>query len=59
MKKSEEDTKTLPHRYWTPPLQIAILLLLYVAYCKHKVHDFVEILYEFNVRYFVSYADEI
>ena len=37
---------------------MTIPFLLYVARCKHIVHDFVEVLDEFNVRYFVSDADK-
>ena len=38
---------------------MAILVLQYVIHCKHKVHDFVEVLDEFHVRYFVSDADKM
>lgn len=57
MKKSEEDTKTLTPYIEGYPRLMAIMLLLYVFYCKHKVHDSVEIFYELYVRYFVSDAD--
>lgn len=36
---------------------MAILVLLCVYCCKHKVHNFVEVLDELYVRYFVSDAD--
>ena len=36
---------------------MAILVLLCVYCCKHKVHNFVEVLNELYVRYFVSDAD--
>lgn len=38
---------------------MAILVLLCVYCCKHKVHNFVEVLDELYVRYFVSDADQI
>ena len=40
------------------PLLMAISVLLCVRRCKHKVHDFVEVLDELYVRYFVSDADQ-
>ena len=50
--------KPNPHRQRVSPLLMAILVLLCVYCCKHKVYDFVEVLDELYVRYFVSDADQ-
>ena len=49
--------KPNPHRQRAFPLLMAISVLLCVRRCKHKVHNFVKVLDELYVRYFVSDAD--
>ena len=62
LSRNEKSAKRIhrpyPHRQRAFPLLMAILVLLCVYCCKHKVHDFVEVLDEFYVRYFVSDADQ-